>query len=303
MVNGASDPLRPVDGLRVGHWTDHEARTGCTVLLFDPPVLAAAEVRGAAPGERELALLEPGRLVQRIDAFVLTGGSAFGLAAADGVMRWLRELDRGVQTSAMAVPIVPAAVIYDLSVGEAIHPTAASGYAACEAAAGLPAVVWGAVGAGTGATVAKMGGAGRPAGIGVGQVALDDGTVTVIAVLNALGDVTSAPTDQRRQALASFRPPLPSPGTQTILIAVVVDVGCDHDTLIRCCVAAHDGVARTVWPAHTLFDGDVALAVTMREGARPAPDQELRLMMATGLAAEGALLHANSGASPPSGPR
>jgi L-aminopeptidase/D-esterase-like protein len=284
--------LKPLDGLRVGHWTDREARTGCTVLLFDQPALAAAEVRGAAPGTRELALLQPGRLVQRIDAFLLAGGSAFGLAAADGVMRWLRERGRGVPTAALPVPIVPAAVIYDLAVGQPIAPDAAAGYAACQDAVALDVVEWGAIGAGTGATVDKLAGQSSPAGIGVGQIALRDGSVTAIAVLNALGHLDDGPIEQR---IARFTQAQVNPlqnGTQTTLIAVVVDAECNHDALIRCCVAAHDALARTVWPAHTAFDGDLALAITLREGKRPEPTQELRLTMAVGLIVEQALRHA-----------
>lgn len=284
-----SGDLEPVEGVRIGHWTDHEAQTGCTVLLFDRPVLAAAEVRGAAPGTRELALLEPGRLVQHIDAFVLSGGSAFGLAAADGVMTWLRGNERGVPTAALPVPIVPAAVIFDLSTGKAAHPTAASGFAACEAAVPLAEASWGAVGAGTGATVAKIDGPGRPAGITAAQVALRDGSVTAVVVLNALGDLANLPLTDRMEHFLASTPPATVVGEQTTLIAVVIDAECDHDTLIRCCVAAHDGLARAIWPAHTLFDGDLALAVTLREGKRPPPARELRLTMATELAVEAAL--------------
>lgn len=295
--------LQPLDGVKIGHWTDPEARTGCTVLLFDRPVLAAAEVRGAAPGTRELALLEPGRLVQHIDAFVLAGGSAFGLAAADGVMTWLRERERGVPTAALPVPIVPAAVIYDLAEGEIAHPTAASGYGACEAAVSLADASWGAVGAGTGATVAKIGGAGRPAGIAAAQVGIGDGSVTAVAVLNALGEVTREPLPDRLMRFSTTISRSPNGGEQTTLIAVIIDAECDHDALLRCCVAAHDGLARTVWPAHTLFDGDLALAVTLREGKRPPPAQELRLTMATELAVEAALHRAATSGSPPANRR
>lgn len=297
-MSSIADPLGPVLGLRVGHWTDHEARTGCTVLLFDRPVLAAAEVRGAAPGTRELELLEPGRLVQHIDAFVLSGGSAFGLAAADGVMTWLREHERGVPTAAMAVPIVPAAVIYDLTTGEARHPTSASGYAACQAAVPLPDAEWGIVGVGAGATVAKVGGAGRQAGVAAAQVKLDGGSITAIAALNALGEVTNEPLPDRLGRFNASAPTAPAMGEQTTLVAIVVDAECDHDALIRCCVAAHDGLARTIWPAHTLFDGDLALAVTLREGKRPPPARELRLTMATELAVETALHRAATNDGP-----
>lgn len=287
--------LQPVAGVRIGHWTDVDAVTGCTVLLFDAPALAAAEVRGAAPGTRELALLEPGRMVQRIDALLFTGGSAFGLTAADGVMRWLLDRGRGFPTSSIPVPIVPAAVIYDLAVGKPIAPGPDAGYAACEAAAALDVAEWGAVGAGTGATVGKLGGpaqSARAAGIGIGQIVLADGSVTACAVLNSLGDLDDGPLSHRIGQFSRAPAREPGIGTQTALIAVVIDVACNHDALLRCCVAAHDAVARTVWPAHTAFDGDLALAVTLREGKRPEAAHELRLTMAAGLAVEQALRHA-----------
>lgn len=302
-MNDRLRQIAPVDGVRVGHWTDAGARTGCTVLRFDRPVLAAAEVRGAAPGTRELALLEPGRLVQRIDAFVLAGGSAFGLAAADGVMAWLKAHQRGFPTAAAPVPIVPAAVIYDLTPGAVATPTAASGYAACEAAVPLADAEWGAVGVGAGATVAKLRGEGRPAGIAAAQIRLEEGSITAIAVLNALGDLANQPLADRMAQFMVSGTTGPALGEQTTLVAVIVDAECDHDALIRCCVAAHDGVARAIWPAHTLFDGDLALAVTLREGNRPPPARELHLMMATELAVEQALHRAGAVADRPAAQR
>src|SRR4029079_18617939 len=153
-------PVQPVtsfdvDGVRVGHWTDSVARTGCTVVLFPDGTVASGEVRGGAPAEREMALLDPARTVTRIDALVLTGGSAFGLAAADGVMRFCEERGMGFPTAGGVVPIVVALGLYDLAVGDgSVRPGPDEGYAACEAAGG-GAVALGRVGAGTGATIAK----------------------------------------------------------------------------------------------------------------------------------------------------
>ncbi len=149
--------ITDITGLRVGHWTDPAARTGCTVVLFPDGTVASGDVRGGAPATRELELLDPRRTVSRIDAVVLTGGSAFGLAAADGAMRFCEERGLGFATPAGPVPIVVALALFDLAVGDpAARPGAAEGYAACAAATDGP-VELGAVGAGAGATVAKLG--------------------------------------------------------------------------------------------------------------------------------------------------
>ena len=151
--------ITDVAGVRVGHWTDIEARTGCTVVLFPEGTLASGEVRGGAPATREFDLLDPHRLVHRLDAVVLSGGSAFGLAAADGVMRWLEERGVGFPTSAGPVPIVVGASLFDLAVGDpSVRPGPAEGYAACDAAR-ADSVDVGPVGAGTGATINKWRGA------------------------------------------------------------------------------------------------------------------------------------------------
>ena len=221
--------ITDVAGVRVGHWTDEAARTGCTVVLFPGGTVASGEVRGGAPGTREWALLAPERTVARIDAVVLSGGSAFGLAACDGVMRWCEERGIGFATPAGPVPIVVGAVLYDLLVGDpSIRPTAESGYAACIAASdgapalgapapalGTPAPTDGApglgapaptdaapahagrqtrlglIGAGTGATVAKwQGGAqGRPAGLGAASRRHEDLVVAALMAVNAFGDL------------------------------------------------------------------------------------------------------------------
>src|SRR5437870_5476304 len=159
-----------------GHWTDHNALTGCTVVLFDRLAPAVVDVRGGAPGTRETDLLAPGRLVRSVDAILLAGGSAFGLAAADGVMRYLREQDRGVSTPAGPVPIVPAAVIFDLAVGLPIAPNADAGYQACLSARPIGDLPRGRIGAGVGATTGKLlGGSAQRGGLGVSTVRWEGG--------------------------------------------------------------------------------------------------------------------------------
>ena len=188
--------LTDIAGLSVGHWSDFDALTGCTVVLCERPFTASVEVRGGAPGTRETDLLAPGRLVERIDAILLAGGSAFGLAAADGVVRWLHERGRGHPTAVMPVPIVPAAIIYDLNVGAPSWPNGDAGYAAV-AAAGV-AFERGCVGAGVGATVGKFAPGGTPMKSGLGTASLHGPSglrVGALAVVNALGNVV----DPRRR--------------------------------------------------------------------------------------------------------
>lgn len=279
-----------VDGVNVGHWTDRDAQTGCTVIRFDAPVLTVAEVRGAAPGTRELDLLRPGMTVQRPDAILLTGGSAFGLQAADGVMRWLRERDRGFRTPAGSVPIVPAAVIFDLGTGDPAVPDSSSGYTAIDSAAPFDRLVTGRVGAGTGATVGAIGGRDdlRAGGFLAAQVVLPEGSVTALVVLNAFGTLADAAADPRRRMLDSgtASPPF---GQSTTLLACITDLPIDHGALQRMTVAMQDGLARSVTPVHTVADGDVAFATTLREDPMGPVDHGLRAALAAELAVEAAI--------------
>ena len=240
-----------IAGVRVGHWSAPEARTGCTVVLLPEGTTASGEVRGGAPATRELALLEPTRLVDRLDAVVLTGGSAFGLACADGVMDWLEQQGAGFPTPAGAVPIVVGLWLYDLAVGDpAVRPGPAEGRAACLAAT----EVWagGAVGAGTGATVAKWRGEPRAGGIGVAAAVDGDVTVAAIMAVNAYGEPGGE---------AFGFPNRPSGlGTNTTVGVVVTDA---HLTKAQCLVVAqggHDGMARALWPPHCTVDGDAVVA-------------------------------------------
>ncbi len=295
--------LRTIEGVSIGHWTDAAARTGCTVILFEHPALAAVDVRGGAPGTRETDLLRPDQLVRRADGLLLTGGSAFGLAAADGVLRFLTERERGFPTPAGLVPIVPAAVIYDLAVGSAIAPGPDDGYAACQAAGPLTSLVRGPVGAGTGATTGKI----RPesvhqGGVGIGQIGWEGGSVTAIAVVNAFGqilDLTSGPAaNQKPDRMADPRFDVIATGsvggtlgTATTLGVILIDAPTDHPTLMRCAAAAHDGFARVIYPCHTLLDGDLVFAATLVEGS-PTTIESLRISLATEVATERAILDA-----------
>ncbi len=289
---GERPAVQDVEGLTIGHATNLNGRTGCTVIRFAHPALTAVEVRGAAPGTRELDLLAPGRTVQRADALVLAGGSAFGLAAADGVVRALANDGRGFPTPAGPVPIVPAAVIYDLANGAPVAPGPLDGASAYRSAGSLHGTAQGRVGAGTGATVSKMLGPSgqRPGGLGIAQLSLGEHTITAIAVVNAFGvpvnDDGAAP-DVREAFLASpsAQPPF---GESTTLIAVVTNLPCDHGTLVRACVAAHDAMARAIIPAHTLVDGDVVFASTLVEGLISS-GEALRFSVAVELGVERAI--------------
>ncbi len=302
--------LHDIEGISAGHWTNTPGQTGCTVILFERPALAAVDVRGAAPGTRETDLLRSDRLVRRVEALLLSGGSAFGLAAADGVVRFLRERGRGFPTPTGPVPIVPAAVIYDLAVGSAIAPGPAEGYAACQAAGPLTTLPRGRVGAGSGATIGKI----RPepvqrGGVGVGHIGWKGGSVTAIAVVNAFGVIADQTTVHRENGAAALRsdPRLDviatggveaTLGTATTLGVILVDAPSDHPTLMRCAASAHDGFARIIHPCHTLFDGDLVFAAAMVEGT-PTTTESLRISLATEVAVERAILDAVAAAAAP----
>ena len=256
-----------IPGVRIGHWTATEARTGCTVVLFPEGTTASGEVRGGAPATREFALLEPSRLVDRLDAVVLTGGSAFGLACADGVMDWLEEQGTGFPTAAGAVPIVVGLGLYDLAVGDpAVRPGASEGRAACLAAS----EVWvaGAVGAGTGARVGKWREAPRPGGLGV--AAVTEGPVTVAAAMavNAFGE-----PDGERHGF----PRRPSQvGSNTTVGVVVTDARLTKGQCLVVAQGGHDGMARALWPPHCTVDGDAVVAAAT--GRAEAPLELVRAM-------------------------
>jgi L-aminopeptidase/D-esterase-like protein len=261
------------------------------VIRFDAPALTAVDVRGAAPGSREIELLAHGRAVQRPDAILLTGGSAFGLAAADGVVRWLHERNRGFQTPAGRVPIVPAAVIYDLATGAPEHPDADAGYAAADTAGPLDSLETGQVGAGTGATIGAIRGAAgiRSGGCVAAQVRIDEGTVSAIGIVNAFGALRDDGDGDPRIAALSAPVASVQLGESTTLLACVTDIPLDHASLHRMTIAMHDGLARAILPVHTLADGDIAFASTVSEEATTPPERSLRACLAAELAVETAI--------------
>jgi L-aminopeptidase/D-esterase-like protein len=263
--------LTAVPGVRVGHWTDQDALTGVTVVVPPEPNVAAVEVRGAAPGTRETALLAPGMRVQSVQAIALCGGSAFGLAAADGIVAALEAEGRGHPTFAGPVPIVPAAVLFDLWIGDgSVRPTAADGAAALQAAGREP-VEMGSVGAGTGATVAGWRGpaAVRKGGIGSASVGVDGATVGALVALNAVGDVFTLEGDPLTGGppVPSGAPVGPAPLEQTTLVVLATDAALDREDLQRLCVRAHDALGVCLRPGHTRYDGDAVFAVSCGGGA------------------------------------
>jgi len=277
--------LTDVAGVRVGHWTDPVGLTGCTVVLLpEEGAVASVDVRGAAPGTRETDVLHPDNQVQVAHAIVLSGGSAFGLAAADGVMRHLEERGVGVATPAGPVPIVPAAVVFDLPSGSAAaRPTAESGLTACLAAEEGQPCGHGPVGAGTGATVGKLLGSPVPGGLGTASLRLPGGgTVAAVAVVNAVGDVVDedgsvlAGPGTVARLLDSGVPQAPRIGTSTTLVVVATDVALTKVQAHRLAVTAHDGLAHAIRPVHTAYDGDTVFAVSTSR--RPADDTSLLLL-------------------------
>ena len=273
--------ITDVAGIRVGHWTDCEHLTGCTVVLCERGAVGGVSVRGLAPGTRETDLLRPGNLVSRVQAILLTGGSAFGLGAADGIMRYLEGKGCGQRAGAAIVPIVPAAVLFDLELGSAhIRPDSAAGYTACQAAD--TNVPQGNVGAGTGATVGKLFGMARAMKAGIGTASLSAGKLVVgaIVAVNSFGDIYDPASHQivagtraldgehfvdTNAALAS--PPVRKAMAlqNTIIGVVATNAKLDSAQVNQTASIAHDGIARVVYPAHTLYDGDTLFALATGE--------------------------------------
>ncbi|MFB3738636.1 MAG: P1 family peptidase [Candidatus Velamenicoccus archaeovorus] len=271
--------ITAVGGIRVGHATDPDGLTGCTVVLCPAGTVGSGEVRGGAPATRETDLLRPGMLVDEVHAVLLTGGSAFGLAAAEGVMRYLEERGVGFPTGVAVVPIVPAAALFDLGVGDPkARPGPSEGYAACDAAS--EHVAEGSVGAGTGATVAKLYGSERQVKGGVGTAsAREDGLVVgALFAVNAVGEVLAedgTPIAAARPGPEGTEPGAeppwpPGPWTNTIIGVVATNARLTKERAHLLAIAAHDAVAEVVRPAQTLWDGDTvfALATGEREAAQ-----------------------------------
>ncbi|WP_406814641.1 P1 family peptidase [Mycobacterium sp. M23085] len=319
--------ITDVGGIRVGHYQklDPDASLGAgwacgvTVVLTPPGTVGAVDCRGGAPGTRETDLLDPANTVRFVDAVLLAGGSAYGLAAADGVMRWLEERDRGVAMDGGLVPIVPGAVIFDLPVGGwDCRPTADFGYLACAAAEDSDTMAVGTVGAGVGARAGALKG-----GVGTASRALPSGvTVGAVAVVNAAGEVVDRTTglpwmaDLAREF--GLRPPpaeqidafarLPSPSNpvdnplNTVIAVVATDAALSPAACRRVAISAHDGLARSIRPAHTPVDGDTvfvlatgAIEVAPAASAKPPPaafSPETPLATEVGIAAADCLAQA-----------
>ena len=288
MTANQTDSLTDVRGLHVGHHTDTRRPTGCTVILTPDGAVGGVDVRGAAPGTRETELLSPLNAVETVHAVLLAGGSAFGLDAAGGVMRWLDERGFGVQVGPARVPIVPAAILFDLWIGDpTIRPDAASGYAACEAASDAP-VAQGNVGAGTGCAVGKLFSIGRAMRGGLGSASVTVGGITVgaLVAVNAIGDVVDPSTGQviagartlDGSALfgtmaALLRGEVPAPlqiGAATTLGVVATDAVLTKAQANKMAQMAHDGFARAINPVHTLTDGDTIFALATGAAGRSA---------------------------------
>ena len=297
----------PVAGVRVGHRTGDG--TGVTVMLLPAGSIGAAELRGGAPATRELDVLDPARTVARVDAVVFSGGSAFGLATASGVMRYLAERGQGFPTAGGPVPIVPTACIFDLVEMTGPASGEADGYEACVAAARDESLATGRIGAGAGATVGKWQGRDHAVdgGLGVASTEVDGACVAALAVVNAVGDVIAADGSvvagsTAPPGTAAFAQPEPfeEERANTTLAVVVTDAVLDKASCFVLAQAAHDGFARALRPAHTRFDGDVAIAVAT--GSRPAePCANLdRIALAAADVVAGAIRGACTGGDPAS---
>lgn len=258
-----------VDGVRVGHWSNEAGLTGCTVVELPPGTVASYEARGGAPASRELELLAPDKAVTSVDAVLLTGGSAFGLAAADGVMDHYRRLGRGVPTPGGPVPIVPTLALFDLSVGDpTAHPDAAAGRIAAEATSENQ-VLCGRIGAGTGAYVSHWRGPDgrRPGGLAYAEHRLGDLSVACLCAVNAFGDVDDGRTPVSFAAVADMERPFAfeTARSQTTIGVVITNAQLDKVGCQIVAQGAHDGLARALTPPHTRFDGDGFVAAATGE--------------------------------------
>lgn len=267
-------------GIKIGHYTDESAKTGCSVLVFEDGATCTVDVRGGAPGTRETDLLEPGNLVDKVHAILLSGGSAFGLDAATGVMQELESRGIGFQTPDAIVPIIPAAVIYDLSIGDSnIRPDANAGRIAAQNALDTKEelILNGSIGAGTGATVSKMLGMESSTKSGIGSASVTSGETEVFAmvVVNAVGDIYDESTGEilampknpetgetypSEQLILNYNNPTPLQNTTIGVIAT--NARLTKAELKRLCIAGHDAYAQCIKPVHSLSDGDTVFAVS-----------------------------------------
>lgn len=287
-----NDTITAISGIQVGHASNDEALTGCTVVICPSGTVGAVDVRGGAPGTRETDLLNPHNAVNRVDAIVLSGGSAYGLAATDGVMKYMEDSGQGYPTaSGIVVPIVPSAILYDLHLGKpGIRPDASMGFSACVSASSDP-VIEGNVGAGTGCLIGAFQGAelATKGGIGSYCISLGDGVqVAALIAVNAVGDVIA----EDGEILAGLRSSSDAPGfvgmlnllgsmaleteqketrENTVIGVVATNVTLTKSQLQRVAQMAHDGLARAIRPAHTPFDGDTIFAIATGELGQGSP--------------------------------
>ena len=306
-----NNSLTSLQGILVGHYTDDKRPTGCTVVLCPDGAVAGVDVRGAAPGTRDTDALSPSNTVQEVHGVLLTGGSAYGLDAAGGVMRWLEERGHGFPVGPAIVPIVPAAVIFDLWVDDfsktrpvstqnpRIRPDAQAGYLACQAANSEP-VQQGNVGAGAGATLGKLNGpdCAMKGGIGSASLCVHGVTVAALVVCNALGDVVDPQTGKllagarvsadSRDLLDIVKAQLnghsiskPQAGSNTTIGVVATDAVLTKPQAHRLAQVAHDGLARSIRPVHTPMDGDTLFALGTGTSGQAAD-----MMLLSTLAAE-----------------
>lgn len=316
--------IKDLPGIYIGHYQDPRRPTGCTVVLCPTGAVGGVAVVGAAPGTRETDLLNPTSTVNEVHAIVLSGGSAFGLDSATGVMRWLHEHGYGLDVGPVRVPIVPAAVLFDLLVddfaqqgGSGIYPDANAGYAACSNAIENPdaALLQGNIGAGTGATVGKLNGPQCAMRGGLGWAALNVNGVTIAALIacNAVGDVVDPQTGailagartapdslSRLNAVSAELEGLSASGlhagSNTTIGAIMTDATLTKAQAQRLAQIGHDGLARTIRPVHTAMDGDTLFALAT--GTNPAPVDVMQLATAatevTAMAVINAISHAQS---------
>lgn len=269
-----SSNIIDIQDVKIGHWQNPKARTGCTVIIFDKPNVASVHISGGAPGSQETDLLEPSSLVSNVNAILLTGGSAFGLAAASGVRRYLEEKGMGFKAGNHLVPIVPAGVIFDLAVGDSsIRPGPEEGYLACVYAKS-PTVDFGRMGVGAGATVGKYLGMEKSekGGVAGRQITTNDGvTISAILVNNCFGAIVdpengktiAGPKDDEGNPISYLEADPPPPAFGSTAIGVVVtDALLTKSDAKRVAMMAHDGLARTVSPSHTPYDGDMIFVVS-----------------------------------------
>jgi L-aminopeptidase/D-esterase-like protein len=284
-----SGSITDVAGIRAGHFTDTRRPTGCTVILAEEGATAGVDVRGSAPGTRETDLLDPINTVERIHAVALAGGSAFGLDTASGVMRYLEEKQIGFNTGVARVPIVPAAILFDLGLGDArIRPDAEAGYKACKAASSSP-IEEGNVGAGAGATVGKLFGLARAmkGGTGTASVKVNGFTIGAIVAVNAVGDIfdprtgaqiAGARTPDGKSLINSMQailrgegPAGLQSGAATTIGVVATDAILTKSQASKIAQMAHDGLARAINPSHTPGDGDTIFALATGKAGKAAP--------------------------------